>query len=70
MSGNNYYNSGNVNIDALKQSIINNGGAIDSHQMADGSTRYTAHYMEGSYRSLFLNEDQNGNISDVRRFAR
>ena len=66
MSGNNYYNSGNVNIDALKQSIINNGGVIDSHQMADGGTHYTAHYMEkGRTDRCSWNEDQNGNISDV-----
>ena len=66
MSGHSYSNPGNVNIEALTNSFINNGGAVESHQMADGRTHYTGHfYDEGRTDRCSWNVDQNGNISDV-----
>lgn len=65
MSGNNYNNPGVVNIEALKDSFTNNGGAIESHQMADGRTHYTGHFYDpGRTDRASWNEDSDGNVSD------
>ena len=66
MSGSKNYNSGVVNTEALKNSFINNGGSVESKEMADGRTHYTGHFNEkGRTDRCSWNEDKNGNISDV-----
>lgn len=57
-------NCGNVNIDAVTESIVANGGGVSERTNYDGSTHVTV-YSRDDNRHLSYDKDSEGNITNV-----
>ena len=58
------YNAGTINIDAVTNSILSNGGGVSEKTNADGTTHYSI-YSTTENRHLSYDKDKDGNITNV-----
>ena len=60
----NKFNAGNINIEAVTNSILANGGGKSEKTYSDGTTHVSV-YSTTENRHLSYDVDKNGNVSNV-----
>lgn len=58
------FNAGTINIEATTNSILSNGGGINTTTNDDGSTHYSV-YSTSENKHFSYDKDKEGNISNV-----